>query len=91
MRGSVQVPVFVGVQVWYMCKCGVSVWQGKERKKKEKNPHLQALQRHGRSVLVNKLRIDGPDHVVCNVVAHVQVLHLPELVQLFKDVLIEVL
>ena len=37
------------------------------------------------------LGIDGPDHVVRQVVAHVQVLHLAKLGQLLEDVLIEVL
>jgi len=52
---------------------------------------LQSLQRARRLLLLAELHVHVPDHVVREVVAHVEALDLAVLAQLLEDVLVEVL
>lgn len=54
-------------------------------------PHLEALQCKSGGALVHELDVHGADHVVRNVVTHVQILDLPVLRHLLEYVLVEVL
>jgi len=60
-------------------------------RKGRQRAHGEALQRHGGGIFIQEFDVDGADHVVRDVVAHVQVLDLAELGQLLEDVLVEVL